>query len=79
MSYYAYILRSLKSGRYYTGSTQDILARLERHNQGRTTATRGKGPWEVVHSEEFETRAEAVNRENEIKGKKSNDIFYRLS
>ena len=78
MSYYVYILQSLKTESYYTGSTQDISARLERHNQGRSKATKGKGPWQVVYSEQFETREEAVNRETEIKDRKSKSYVEKL-
>ena len=35
MSYFLYIIQSDKDGTYYVGSTQDIEARLARHNQGR--------------------------------------------
>ncbi len=54
-------------GIFYTGQTQDIDARLERHNQGRSKYTRDKGPWELVYTEDYETRSEAVRREKQIK------------
>ena len=34
-TFYVYILESCVDGTYYIGSTQDLHARLERHNQGR--------------------------------------------
>jgi predicted GIY-YIG superfamily endonuclease len=37
--FYVYILRSIPTGRFYTGSTQNIAARLEKHNAGHSTAT----------------------------------------
>ena len=78
MSYYVYILQSLKTEGYYTGTTQDIPARLERHNQGRSKATKARRPWQLVYSEAFESRAEAVRRENEIKGRKSKTYIETL-
>ena len=78
MNYFIYILQSLKDGRYYIGSTQDISSRLERHNEGRSKATKTRGPWQVVYTEEFETRAEAVRRESEIKSKKSRTYIDNL-
>ena len=33
MSYFVYILQSQMDGSYYTGSTQDLDSRIERHNQ----------------------------------------------
>ncbi|MBW2002971.1 MAG: GIY-YIG nuclease family protein [Deltaproteobacteria bacterium] len=35
MAFFVYIIRSLKDRSYYIGSTQNLSARLERHNQGR--------------------------------------------
>ena len=78
MLYVAYILRSQKDGSYYIGSAQDVLARIARHNEGRSRATKGKGPWHLIYTESFETRAEAVRREQEIKGRKSRDYIEKL-
>jgi putative endonuclease len=44
MPYLVYILKNEKDGSYYIGSTQDLDARLERHNQGRSKYTKAKGP-----------------------------------
>ncbi|MCF8119871.1 MAG: GIY-YIG nuclease family protein [Deltaproteobacteria bacterium] len=47
VAYYVYILQSEKDSTYYVGSTQDLESRLERHNQGRSKYTKGKGPWKI--------------------------------
>ena len=73
-----YILQSVKSGRFYVGHTEDINARLSRHNSGQVTATRNKDPWELVHRESFGMRSEAVRRELEIKSKKSRKYIGAL-
>ena len=78
MSYYVYIIRSDKDGSYYVGSTQDIGARLARHNQGRSNYTRNRGPWEVVYFEEYSRRADAVKREKAIKNRKRRDYIESL-
>ncbi|MEP7194871.1 MAG: GIY-YIG nuclease family protein [Saprospiraceae bacterium] len=62
-----YILWSERMHKYYIGSTGDLADRLERHNLGREHYTSKGVPWIVVHSEEFVTRAEAVNKEFQIK------------
>ena len=49
MPYFVYILQSEKDGIYYVGSTQDLDARIERHNQGRSNYTKAKCPWELVY------------------------------
>ena len=63
MPYYSYVLRSLKNGILYKGSTQDIENRLNVHNQGLVNYSSKHIPWELVLSEEFPTRAEAMKRE----------------
>ena len=65
--FHAYVLRSEKTGRRYTGSCEDLDDRLRRHNAGESNATRHGIPWRLVHVERFETRAEAVRRELELK------------
>ena len=71
MKFLTYIIQSEKSGRYYIGHTQNISERLLYHNDGRVTATRNKGPWRLVYSEEYENKLGANSRELEIKAKKS--------
>ncbi len=53
---YVYILQSRKSGRYYTGHTEDIEKRLKQHNSGENTSTRRGIPWEMVYSPHFYRR-----------------------
>jgi putative endonuclease len=65
-----YVLRSRKSGVYYVGQTNNLADRVRRHNANTERATRLRGPWELVYWEEFETRAEAWKREQEIKAQK---------
>jgi putative endonuclease len=78
MTYYAYILESEIDGSFYVGATQDIVSRLDRHNQGRTKYTKAKRPWKLVFTETFETRSEALARELEIKGRKSRRYIESL-
>jgi putative endonuclease len=62
-----YVLRSLKDGKHYTGSTGDLERRLKEHNAGRTASTKWRRPFVVVYTEEFDTRAEAEQREKYLK------------
>ena len=68
--YYVYILRSVKDGSNYVGSTRNVKERLERHNEGRSRYTKNKRPWELVYVEEHPNRSSAVKREQEIKKQK---------
>jgi putative endonuclease len=51
MNYFLYILRSLKDGSFYVGTTGDVGSRIERHNEGRSAYTKSKRPWELIYSE----------------------------
>ena len=62
MTYYTYIIKSLKNGSYYTGSTKGLAERVERHNQGRSVHTKKGIPWELVYYEEYPDRSSAVKK-----------------
>ena len=67
--YTVYILQSLSNGRFYAGSTQSLSIRIGQHNAGVNASTKSGGPWEVVHTEQFETRREAISKEKQIKAR----------
>ena len=67
--FYIYILRSQQTQRYYVGSTEDVDKRLDQHNSGKSISTRAGVPWEIIHTERFETRSDAVLRERKIKAR----------
>lgn len=58
-----YILKSLKDGTYYYGSTSDLDKRLKYHNSGKSRYTKRKLPWVIHYTESFETKTEAIKRE----------------
>jgi putative endonuclease len=69
--FFVYILQSKKDFSFYIGQTNDLDARLSKHNDGLSKYSSSKMPWRLVYFEMFETRTEAIKRENEIKSKKS--------
>ena len=73
-----YIIYSASLDRYYVGSTGNIEDRMFRHNNSGSKSTKSASDWVLVYSEDFETRSEAVQRELEIKGKKSRKYIERL-
>jgi putative endonuclease len=73
-----YILRSLKTGVYYVGQTNNLADRIRRHNGSTEKATRGRGPWQLVYREDFETRADACHGEREIKAQKHRSYIEKL-
>ncbi|WP_276706499.1 GIY-YIG nuclease family protein [Phascolarctobacterium succinatutens] len=67
MAAFVYMLRC-KDGSLYTGWTNDLEHRLEMHNSGRGAKyTRGRGPLELVYSEELPDKEAALRRECAIK------------
>ena len=79
MAYWVYVLQSDSTGRYYVGQTCDLAARLARHTAGRAPATRNRGPWQLVYSEEQPTRQAAVARERQLKARKSHECLTALT
>jgi len=69
--YYVYILYSKNFDRYYVGQCEDVMIRLARHNSKGVPSTKPYTPWQLVYTENFETRSLAAAREKEIKNKKS--------
>ena len=67
MAAFVYMLRC-KDGSLYTGWTNDLEHRLAMHNSGRGAKyTRGRGPLELVYSEELPDKEAAMRRECAIK------------
>ena len=76
--WYVYIIYSEKVDKYYTGYTDDLEWRLERHNQGWGRYTKRGIPWKLVYSEIYNLKTEAIKREKEIKNKKSRKYIEEL-
>jgi putative endonuclease len=51
MGYYVYIIKSLKSGKIYTGISKNPEKRLKEHNKGDSKFTKGFRPWILVYKE----------------------------
>ena len=75
---FVYVLRSLATRRFYTGATTDLEVRLAQHNSDVSRSTKNRGPWIVVHQEEFATLAEALRREKILKTGKGRDEVQRI-
>ena len=68
VSYYVYMLRC-SDGSYYAGHTNDLEHRLAAHESGATEGyTLSRRPVELVFSDQFSRRLEALHRETQIKG-----------
>ncbi|MAT56385.1 MAG: hypothetical protein CMF23_00275 [Ignavibacteriae bacterium] len=70
MTYFVYILTSLKDSKRYIGMTSDLNKRLKEHNSGKVKSTKNRRPLELIYTEEFISKKEASNRETFFKSHK---------
>ena len=70
---YTYMVRCSDNS-LYTGWTNDLEKRIEAHNTGKGAKyTKSRRPVELVYSEEFATKEEAMRREYFIKKMKKKE------
>jgi len=76
---YVYIIQSLRNNRYYVGSSEDSVRRLnEFHNLGKVKATKFLLPWKLVFIQKFENMTVARKIEWKLKKIKSRVILNRI-
>jgi putative endonuclease len=78
MSYIVYIIFSRSRNRYYIGCTSDLPERIKKHNTNHSGFTGKTLDWEVVYTESFVAKVEALKREKQIKGWKSRKLLEKL-
>jgi len=61
--YYVYIIESEKTGKRYTGSTEDLRKRIPEHNIGKVVSTKASRPWKLIYYEAFESKNNARREE----------------
>lgn len=67
MNHFVYILEC-GDGTYYTGYTNNITARMKKHEKGKGAKyTRGRTPLNLVYHKGFETKEDALKAEYRIK------------
>lgn len=64
---FTYVIRSLNFEFNYKGHCGNLIERLKQHNSGMTQSIRKFTPFELVYSEEFKSRDEAIRREKYFK------------
>jgi putative endonuclease len=65
--FYTYVIKSKKSGRLYTGFTNDLRKRFKQHNENKSTWTKNKGPWDLIYYEACLNEEDAGSREKYLK------------
>ena len=78
MSYYVYILQSLREEKFYIGSTANVEKRLAFHNAGLQRSTCTRIPFRLIITEEYDSKEEALKREKVIKSWKGGEAFKKL-
>jgi len=83
MLYYAYVVKSDSTNKIYIGQTENIEERLKRHNnllphKIKSYTSKNKGPWKLIHKEEFQTRKEAMVSEKQLKTAKGREFIKNL-
>jgi len=73
--YFVYVLRSLKNGRLYTGSTNNLKRRLLEHNLGKSKYTRLTRPFKLIYKETYKNNLEARRRELFLKSGKGRELL----
>ena len=71
MPFYAYMIKSESTSKYYYGHTSDLEKRLQSHHSTQNKYTRGKGPWKLIGHMETESKGEAMKIENKLKKMKN--------
>ena len=62
--------KSLVKNKNYIGSTENLNKRLNYHNSGKVKSTKAFKPWKIIYFEKFDSKAEALRREKQIKSYK---------
>ncbi|MGY5846430.1 GIY-YIG nuclease family protein [Salegentibacter sp. HM20] len=76
--FYVYILYSKSLDRYYIGSSHNVETRFVKRLQSKKGFTSKAKDWEIVYSENFDSRDLALRRELQIKKWKSRVMIEKL-
>ena len=76
--YHVYILYSKDIDQFYIGSTGDIDQRIYKHNKKHRGFTAQPDDWQLMYSESYQTKAEGLKRELQIKKWKSRKMIEKL-
>ena len=62
-----YVLQSQKNNKWYIGYTSDLRKRFKQHNEGKSTYTKGRGPYIIMYYEACLNEDDARSRELYLK------------
>jgi len=64
---YTYVIRSRQDNKFCTGTTSDLRKRFREHNEGKATATKNRGSFELIYYEGCINEEGAFTRERYLK------------
>ncbi len=73
---YVYVLKSLRDGKKYTGSTINLRRRIEEHNAGKVRSTKSRLPLVLFGYQKCSSLKEAAHYEKRYK--RSHDLVKRM-
>jgi putative endonuclease len=74
-----YILKSLKDHKRYIGFTENLERRIREHNSGLVKSTKHRRPLILIHTDNFETKKEAEDKEKFYKTGKGREFLNELN
>lgn len=77
MFFYVYVLQSIKSKEFYTGSTGNLVRRVKEHNLGLNRSTKPYKPWRLIYYEACRNRLDAKRREDYLKTSEGGRLLKR--
>ena len=78
MKYTVYILHPEKDNKRYIGFTDNIESRFIEHNMGKVKSTKNRRPLKIMHTEEYENKTEAMQRESYFKTHAGRDYLKSI-
>ena len=67
IAYFVYVLKSISTEQWYTGSTNDLRKRFKEHNNKKSTYTKYHGPYKLIYYEMCRNEQDARVREKYLK------------
>ena len=76
--FFVYAISSEKRNYIYVGLTDNLERRISQHNSGKSKTTRPYAPFVLIHSEQFDTRMEARQREKYLKSGVGKEFLKKI-
>jgi putative endonuclease len=75
-----YVIQSLTTNKLYVGSSRDAnpSVRVATHNAARVSSTKSGRPWQLIHTEMYNTYTEARKRELFLKTGKGRTLLKQI-